>query len=57
MEEFPVLLDFGAGIIRHEAFAELEGFEFADDIVHHMRVDHSRPSGGLVMHKYVFHFV
>ncbi|PWA95178.1 hypothetical protein CTI12_AA052540 [Artemisia annua] len=42
-EHRPVLLDFGAGIIRHEAFADLEGYEFVDESVQRTPVYEPRP--------------
>ena len=43
-----VVLDFGAGIVWHEEFAELEGLEFANDTVRHKRVGHPCPSGVVI---------
>lgn len=41
----PLLLDFGAGIIRHEAFADYDGIEFADDVSDRPRIGHLRSTG------------
>ncbi|PWA85286.1 hypothetical protein CTI12_AA108540 [Artemisia annua] len=52
-EHRPVLLDFGAGIIRHEAFADLEGYEFVDESVQRTPVYEPRPPGVRVGQKRV----
>ncbi|PWA74877.1 hypothetical protein CTI12_AA248520 [Artemisia annua] len=48
---FPVLLDFGAGIIRHETYAELEGLEFDDSGGERVQVERPCPSGACVTQK------
>ncbi|PWA82762.1 helitron helicase-like domain-containing protein [Artemisia annua] len=43
-EHSSVILDFGAGIVRHETFAELGGIEFVDDTISRAPAHRSFPS-------------
>ena len=46
-----LLLDFGASIVRPEAFADSDGLEFADDAVRHVGVVGLCPPGTSVIQK------
>ncbi|PWA94498.1 helitron helicase-like domain-containing protein [Artemisia annua] len=51
-EHSSVILDFGAGIVRHETFAELEGIEFADDTVRRVPARRISSSAGHVVEQH-----